>query len=141
LSSLGFERRKRADMNLNIAPLIDIIFLLLIFFVLSSHFVSHKGFKIKLPIAAHAPTQKDVEVTICISKEGEILINDRKVPLENLMGAIKSGLSKAKSKTVVIKADKDINLGLAIKVMDIAKKADADSLVISTKTTNNENDK
>lgn len=141
MNSFEFERRKRADTNLNIAPLIDIVFLLLIFFVLSSHFVSHKGFKVKLPKAVHAQTQKNEEVTIFISKDGEILLNDRKVILENLTGALKAKLKESKSKTVIIKADEEINLGLAVKVMDIAKEANADGLVISTKTVNNENDK
>jgi len=141
MSSLEFERRKRADTNLNIAPLIDIVFLLLIFFVLSSHFVLHKGFKVKLPKAVHAQTQKNEEVTVFISKDGEILLNDKKIILKNLMGAIKAGLKESKSKTVVIKADEDVTLGLAVKVMDIAKEANADGLVVSTKTANDENDK
>lgn len=141
MNSLEFERRKRADTNLNIAPLIDIVFLLLIFFVLSSHFVSHKGFKVKLPKAVHAQTQKNEEVTIFISKDGELLLNDKKIILEDLVEALKAGLRTSKSKTVIIKADKDVNLGLAVKVMDIAKEANADGLVISTKAVNNENDK
>lgn len=141
MNSLEFERCKKADTNLNIAPLIDIVFLLLIFFALSSHFVSHKGFKVKLPKAVHAQTQKNKEVTIFISKDGDILLNDKRVQLESLMAAIKAGLNKAKSKTVVIKADEDVSLGLAVKVMDIAKAANADGLVISTKMVNDEENK
>ena len=53
--------------------------------------------------------------------------------LDDLITVLKVGLKKSKSKTVIIKADEDINLGLAVKVMDIAKEANADSLVISTK--------
>lgn len=139
--SLEFERRKRADTNLDIAPLIDIVFLLLIFFILSFHFVSHKGFKVKLPKAVHAQTQENEKVTIFINKDGDILLNDKKVQAESLMVAIKAGFNGEKLKTVVIKADEDVNLGLVVKVMDIAREANADSLVISTKTTNHENDK
>ncbi len=141
MSSLEFEKRKKADTHLDIAPLIDIVFLLLIFFVLSSHFVSNKGFDIKLPKAVHVQTQKNEKVTIFINKGGDIFLNDKKVQAEGLMGAIKAELSKVKSKTVVIKADEAINLGLAVKVMDIAKEANADGLVISTKTANDEKDK
>ena len=141
MSSFELERRKRADTNLNIAPLIDIVFLLLIFFVLSSHFVSNKGFKVKLPKAVQAQTQKNEQVTIFINKEGDIVLNDSKVGLDQLRELIRAELGKANSKTVVIKADEDVLLGLAVKVMDIAKEANADGLVIATKTTGDEKNK
>ncbi|MDD5131671.1 MAG: biopolymer transporter ExbD [bacterium] len=141
MTGLEFERRKKPESDINMTPLIDMVFLLLIFFVLSSHFVSHEGFKVKLPKAMYAKTQKNEQMTIFINKEGDIFLNDTKVRLENLTLSIKSGLSTATSKTVVIKADEDVNLGLAVKVMDIAKEANADSLVISTKTINDEKDK
>lgn len=141
LSPFELERRRKADTSLNIAPLIDIVFLLLIFFVLSSHFVSHKGFKVKLPKAISAQTQKNEQVTVYIDKEGSIFLNDSEIKLDQLKMLIRTELDKANSKTVVIKADEDVSLGLAVKVMDIAREANADGLVISTKTVNNEKDK
>lgn len=141
MSSFELERRRKADTNLNIAPLIDIVFLLLIFFVLSSHFVSHKGFKVKLPKAVHAQTQKNEQVTVFIDKNGGIFLNDSEIKFDQLKSLIRSELTKANSKTVVIKADEDVSLGLAVKVMDIAKEANADGLVISTKTANDEKNK
>jgi biopolymer transport protein ExbD len=141
MNSLEFERRRKADTNLNIAPLIDIVFLLLIFFVLSSHFVSHKGFKIKLPKAVSAQTQKNEQVMVFIDKEGGIYLNDSEVRIDQLKSLIRSELNKTNSKTVVIKADEDVSLGLAVKVMDVAKEANADGLVISTKTANDEKNK
>lgn len=141
MSSFELERRKKADTSLNIAPLIDIVFLLLIFFVLSSHFVSHKGFKIKLPKAVSAETQKNEQVTVFIDKDGEIYLNDSEIKIDQLKSHIRSELNKTNLKTVVIKADEDVPLGLAVKVMDIAKEANADGLVISTKTVSNEKNK
>jgi biopolymer transport protein ExbD len=141
LSSFELERRRKADTNLNIAPLIDIVFLLLIFFVLSSHFVLHKGFKVKLPKAVSAQTQKSEQTTVFIDKAGGIYLNDAQVQLQELKTLLRSELNKANSKTVIIKADEDISLGLAVRVMDIAKEANADGLVISTKTANDEKNK
>ena len=141
MSILEFERRKRSSVGLNMAPLIDMVFLLLIFFVLSSHFISEKGFKIKLPKAVQAQTQKNEQVTVFINKKGDIFLNEAKVELDKLKVLVRSELNKADSKTVVIKADEDVSLGLAVKVMDIAKEANADGLVISTKTANDEKNK
>ncbi len=141
MSSFELERRRKADTNLNIAPLIDIVFLLLIFFVLSSHFVSPQGFKVKLPAAAGAQTQKNEQVTVFIDKDGNIFLNDSKIKFDQLESLIGSELNRSSSKTVVIKADEDVLLGLAVKVMDIAKEANADGLVISTKTPSDEKNK
>jgi len=141
MSTLEFERRKRSSADLNMTPLIDMVFLLLIFFVLSSHFISEKGFKIKLPKAVSAQTQKNEQVTVFINKEGGVFLNEAKVELDKLKVLVRSELNKADSKTVVIKADEDVPLRFAVKVMDIAKEANADGLVISTKTANDEKNK
>lgn len=138
MSTLEFERRKRLSIGLNMTPLIDMVFLLLIFFVLSSHFISESGLKIKLPKAVSAQTQKNEHLTVFIDKEGRVFLNNAQVRLEQLTSLIRSELNKANSKTVVIKADEDVSLGLAVKVMDIAKDANADGLVISTKTAGDE---
>jgi biopolymer transport protein ExbD len=138
MSTLEFERRKRSSAGLNMTPLIDMVFLLLIFFVLSSHFISEKGFKIKLPKAISAQAQRNEQVTVFVNREGDVFLNDAQVQLDKLKALVNSELNKADSKTVVIKADEDVSLGLAVKVMDIAKEANADGLVISTKTANNE---
>lgn len=141
MSSFELERRKKADTNLNIAPLIDIVFLLLIFFVLSSHFVSHKGFKVRLPKAVSAQIQKSERVIVYIDKEGNIFLNDLEIKSGQLQSLLRLELTKANSRTVVIKADEDVSLGLVVKVMDIAKEANADGLVISTKTAIDEKNK
>ncbi len=141
MSSFELERRRKADTVLNIAPLIDIVFLLLIFFVLSAHFVSQKGFKVKLPKAVSAQTQKNEQVTVFINKEGGIFVNGLGIEPVQLKNFLRSELNKANAKTVVIKADEDVSLGLIVQVMDIAKEANADGLVISTKTANDEKNK
>ena len=138
MALLEFEKRKRSGLTLDMTPLIDMVFLLLIFFVLSSQFVSHKGFKVKLPKAAHAQTQKNESVTVIISKDDRISLGGKEVLLRDLKGALLSALMGARSKSLVIKADEGVSLGLAVKVMDIAKEADADGLVISTQSSDHE---
>lgn len=140
MGSLEFERRKRSTVGLNMTPLIDMVFLLLIFFVLSSHFISEKGFKIKLPKAINAQAQKDEKITVFVNAKEEIIIDNDKVLLSELQGKIGERLEKSNSKTVIIKADEEVNLRLAVRVMDIAKAANASGLVISTRT-NDENSK
>jgi biopolymer transport protein ExbD len=138
MSSFEFDRRRKADAQLNIAPLIDIVFLLLIFFVLSSHFVTEKGFNIKLPKAVHASSQNSKKLTVYIDETHTVYIEDRQIALDSLAGELKKELFANDEKTVVIKADEGADIGFAVNVMDIARGANAEGLVISTRVLDNE---
>jgi biopolymer transport protein ExbD len=139
MMELDFERHKKPKSDLNMTPLIDMVFLLLIFFVLSSHFVSNRGFDIKLPESKHAPNQKQDKNIIFIKEDGEIFLNDVKVYLGNLAENLEVSISKTGSRVVVIKADEKVDLGLAVKVMDAAKQAEAKNLVIATQVGDGKN--
>ena len=130
---MEFEGRRRISTRLNIAPLIDVVFLLLIFFMLSSHFVTQPGIKITLPSAVTARLHPEEDIIISITEDNNLYLNERLVTLENLSEQLEIEIIKTEKKTVIIKADEKIDLGLAVKVMDIAREADAERLIISTK--------
>jgi biopolymer transport protein ExbD len=141
MSLFAFERRRRAASGIDIAPLVDIVFLLLIFFVLSSHFVVSRGFKVNLPGSSHALAQKNERVEVAVDSKGRIFLNGSSVELQHLGDRVAEALSKMQSKTVVIHADEVVSLGRAVAVMDIARDANADGLVLSTKTARDEKSK
>ncbi len=130
---MEFEGRKRIRMHLDIAPLIDIVFLLLIFFMLTANFIMQPGIKITLPQAQTSKPQEEKNIVVFITKENEIFLNNEKISIDRLKEALGKKLKKVHKKTVILKADKKINLGLAVKVMDIAKQAGSEGLVISTR--------
>jgi len=129
---MEFEGRKRIRMHFDIAPLIDIVFLLLIFFMLTANFIMRPGIKITLPAAKTAKPQEEEKITVFISRENDIFLNDKRISTEALRTALQEKLEGSRKKRVSLKADEKINLGLAVKVMDIAKQAGAEGLVIST---------
>lgn len=129
---MEFERTKQIKMHFDIAPLIDIVFLLLIFFMLTANFIMQPGIKITLPIAKTAKPQEEQKVIVFISEDNKIFLNDKKINIEELKQALEEKLEASQKKTVILKADEKINLGLAVKVMDIARQASAEGLVIST---------
>ena len=131
---MEFEGRKRIRTYLNIAPLIDIVFLLIIFLMLSSHFVAQPGIKITLPAAVTAKLHPEEEILIFITGDNSLYLNGKAIVLGDLLNKLKEKLETAEKKVVIIKADKKINLGLAVEVMDIAKQAGVEGLVISTIT-------
>ena len=130
---MGFEREKRIRIHLDIAPLIDIVLLLLIFFMLTSNFIMQPGIKITLPKAKTSKPQKEENIIIFITEDNEIYLNERKISIDELKDALEGELERVQKKTVILKADEKTNLGLAVQVMDIAKRAKAENLVISTR--------
>ena len=133
---MEFEGRKRINMHLDIAPLIDIVFLLLIFFMLTANFIMQPGIKITLPAAKSSLLQDEDNIIISITKDNRIFLNESEKNLDELEFALQKKLEESERKTVILKADEKINLGLAIKVMDIAKYVGSEKLVISTELTN-----
>jgi biopolymer transport protein ExbD len=106
------------NIGMNIAPLVDVMFLLLLFFMLSSHFIQHPAIKIKLPESKTAEAQQDTIKTIYISKDGGIFFMDKKMDLKDLQTAIKGALKDAEHDFVRIKADKESDVGILVSVID-----------------------
>lgn len=115
---MEFERRRHNHAHMNIAPLVDVVFLLLLFFLLTSHLMQEPAIKIKLPESKTADAVKDEIKTIYISKEGEIFFRDSKVDLKDLQTAIKGGLKDIEHDFVRIKADRESDVGVLISVID-----------------------
>ncbi len=125
-------KRNSLKVNLNIAPLIDIIFNLLLFFMLTYHISSQAAITLTLPQAQTAQSYQKEGITIFITKENRVYLGQTEVLLENLLSELKKRM-EGEPKKVVIKADEKINLGLAVKVMDMAKQAGANNLIIAAR--------
>jgi len=131
---MEFLGRKKINTTINIAPLIDTIFLLLLFFMLSSHFVTEPGIKISLPESVTALPQDNKDVVIFIAGDNSLYFEEKVITEKDLLGAMSRKLKGIVKKTVIIKADEKADLGPAVRVMDMVKQAGGESLVISTKT-------
>lgn len=134
---MEFQGRKKISTALNIAPLIDVVFQLLLFFMLTANFITQPGIKLILPSAVASKPSSDEEITIFISENSALYLNAAKVSMDGLLEKLKPMVLSVNKKTVMIKADEKISLGLAVKVMDIAKQAGAEGMVVSTKTEKN----
>ena len=105
---------------LQIAPLIDCVFLLLIFFFLTSTFKQQAGLDIKLPEAVTATEELKKDFTVYISKNGNLKLNSRNVTMSNLLELFKKRVKKNEQNTLIIEADKEASHGIVVAVMDIA---------------------
>ncbi|MFH1958673.1 MAG: biopolymer transporter ExbD [bacterium] len=113
-------------------PVADIVFLLLIFFMLSSSFIVQPGIRLRLPKAVSSEIDLGRTVIVEIPAGGSIFVNNVKVGFEELPQALGIALSNAEEKMAIIKADSRVPHGVVVKVMDMAKLSGAERLVIAT---------
>ena len=124
-------RRYRSEFP-DTTPIADIVFLLLIFFMLSSAFIIQPGIRLKLPKAVSSEIDLGRTVIIEMPKGGSLYVNDQKVSMQELPQIIGMALAGSEEKMVIVKADRDIPHGVVVKVMDMAKISGAERIVIAT---------
>jgi len=124
-------KREEISLGISIAPLIDIVFLLLIFFMLTSHFEVISGIDIKLPyISEKGSDQSSDTMIVVLDKKGNCFLQKDKITLKDLYFKIKE-TAKQKSITLMLQADRDVKHGYVVRVMDLAKKAGVNSIIIA----------
>ena len=130
---MAFRRKQRESPVVDLTPMIDVVFLLLIFFMISTTFVETSGLSIKLPeastsIADHEPK----EVKIYLSKEGVITVDKQEMSVEALQAHLKTFGQRSGDMTFLLLADKDALHGRVVELMDSAKNAGFGKLAIAT---------
>jgi biopolymer transport protein ExbD len=130
--SLEPRKRKRYGIQAPLTSLIDIVFMLLIYFLLTTNFMVDEGIKIKLPQAKAAAPQTQQEITIYVDRDGRAFLMNKEISLNNLFSELKKMIGGQKDRLVVIKADREIILNKAVRVMDLAKTAGAGRLCLAT---------
>ena len=130
---MQFRKKEKNDsFTIDIAPLVDVVFLLLIFFMLSTSFEIHPGLKVNLPeTSSKELDKKPKNVKIVISKSGKIYFNNKKVDINSLSKNFQK--IKNKKTLVVIEADKLAYHGTVVTVMDLAKRNGLNNFAIVTK--------
>lgn len=121
---MDFIRSKKSGLSLDMAPLIDVVFQLLIFFMLSSSFMS-PALKLELPKAVSKDEIQDEKVVVSVDKAGEIFVNTERVPMEALKGKLESKFAAGEDKSVHLRGDAAMPYRLFVEVMDTARQAGA----------------
>lgn len=121
---MRFARKAEEDYSLKLTALIDVVFLLLIFFMVSTAFVDFtRRLEIELPDAkAGAPIPKSKVYTVEINRKGEIFVDGSRTDLIDLAAKIKKTEKNIK-RSVIIRADKKLFYGLAVEVMGICRES------------------
>jgi len=131
--TLQFSTKPKRRVTINITSLIDVMFLLLIFFMVTSTFLEQPGMKLELPAASSAEAARLEKLVLYIDPGGRIVMGDRAVPMDSLETVMADAAALAEEKTLVLKADRTVQHGTVVKVMDIAKRVGLEKLVVGTR--------
>ncbi len=122
------------NLEVNILPLIDVIFAILAYFILASLFLSRtEGLPVNLPDASTAQQQEQADFTVTIQPDGAIALGEKPVALENLRSEIEQSLNPDQKAIIKIKADEKVYHGDVVEVMDELRTIKGATLGIVTK--------
>ncbi len=128
---IEFDEHLSEKRGVDLTSLIDVVFLLLIFFLLTSIFV-RPSIPLDLPESETARVMDKPEVSVTIKENGAVLLNDIEIPLLELYAALSNLYSGASNRGLQLISDKAVRFGSVVEVMDIAKKAGAENISILT---------
>ena len=126
-------RRQYSDdlPEIDMTPLIDMVFILLIFFIVATSFVRESGVEVDRPQAASAISKENVSMLIGVTSSGRIFIEGHEIDIQNIKGRMDSFLAEVPGGSVVIAADKSCPTGITIKVLDSCRLAGVKNLSVA----------
>ena len=119
------------DNELNLTPMLDVVFILLIFFIVTTSFVKETGIDVNRPSAATAEKKSQGNILIAINAEGEIWIDNREIDIRAVRSNIQVLKARYPQSSVIIQSDRDASTGKLVKVMDQIRLAGVTNISIA----------
>jgi len=129
---IHFKKRPRPTVQAPLTSLIDIVFMLLIYFLLTTNFIVDEGITVKLPEADASSPQTSQQLVVFVDADGRTWIDDQQVSESRLFAELKERLADKRDRRVIVRADRRLMLNKAVRVMDMAKAAGAKNLTLAT---------
>jgi len=129
---MRFKKTKEEEPRLGITALIDIVFLLLIFFMLTSHFQISSGIPIILPkVTQKLYNSEQHKINIVIDRQGRTYLKGESINIKELGTQFQSLVKETGRVHLILEADKDVRHGRVVEVMDLAKRSGVSSIIIA----------
>jgi biopolymer transport protein ExbD len=123
--------REDDEAVIDMTPMLDIVFIMLIFFIVTTSFVKEAGIEVNKPKAANQSKQKSANIFVAVRENGEVWLDKRPVDIELIAAKIAQLMAEQTTDVVIIQADKDAKHGIVVKVMDAIKDAGIDRISIA----------
>ncbi|MCB1053325.1 MAG: biopolymer transporter ExbD [Acidobacteria bacterium] len=128
-----YRRKSKQTPSIDLSPMIDVVFLLLIFFMVSTTFKDSHGMDLALPEASAETNAKDETLRVQVGKDGQIRILGNPVEKSQFLADLEADLASRKEKMVVFEIDQSVEHGSVIELMDLAKQAGASGITFAAK--------
>ncbi len=131
---MRFKKKEIKRLSLDVTPLIDVIFLLLIFFMVSTTFITSPGIHVNLPQASiKSKTDKPKSLEIVVTDKNRIFLNGKKISKKTLAANLATAQKRTGFKKLIIRADGNVKHKEVVFIMDVAKRVGLHKLSIATK--------
>ncbi|MBV34476.1 ExbD/TolR family protein [Kangiella spongicola] len=127
------DKRKQEDVEIDMTPMLDIVFIMLIFFIVTTVFVKQSGVEVVKPLAETAEERKNAYIFVAIDDKNVITIDKTTIQPSEVKSKIQSMRTENLEGEVVIQADKKAKAGLVLQVLDFAKSSGAKVSVATEK--------
>ena len=117
--------------EINMTPMLDIVFIMLIFFIVTAVFVKEAGVSVDKPMAASAELKQQAAVLIAVTSADQVWVNRKRVEIKTLRTVLERLLAENPRGTVVIQADREAKSGITMQVMEAARQAGAPNVALS----------
>ncbi|MDC0185752.1 biopolymer transporter ExbD [Gammaproteobacteria bacterium] len=126
-------KKKSDESEINITPMLDIVFIMLIFFIVTTSFVKEISIDVNRPTKSPIKEQKKSDViSVRISAEGQVFVQDRLINLDAVRANIESNLALKPQASVVVVSDRDADAGFLVKVIDQSRLAGASNVSLAS---------
>lgn len=126
------KRSRRYGVEIPLTSLIDIVFLLLIYFLLTTNFLVDEGVRVNLPQAQALHESVDTEIVVYLRVDGNIYLKDQAVSAAQFFQKLKELAAQGATPVVIVKADKNIIVDRVVTVMDLARSAGIEKILLAT---------
>lgn len=133
---MRFEGRSRISTRLDMAPLIDVVFLLLIFFLLTSTYSEPRAIELELPEAESAATAPELPLVVSLAADGTLYIDDEPLAAgdnDALRAAISEALAGRRERALTLEADAGARYERVVEILDTAGRAGAEGVALATR--------
>ncbi len=120
------------DAAIDMTPMLDVVFIMLIFFIVSTTFIRDEGVQINRPSASTAQVQKSQGIVLSIDPQGKIWLNQETLLFTQLAEKLRLVLAKTEQASVLIKADQETATGDLIQVLDLVKSLGVEQVAVAT---------
>lgn len=129
-----YSRQAEEEPGIDLTPMLDVVFIMLIFFIVTSSFIKESGIEVNRPQADSASSQEKGNILIAVTADGQVWLDKQIVDVRSVRAHVERMRQEQPEGVVVVQADQDARTGLVVKVMDQARLAGVEDVVLAAST-------